>query len=132
MTFFLLSFQNHGMHNELSHVENVNPFSHIGFWKTLLSPYVQCVLSTIYLTLSHIHLIWSRQLWKHLEKNMENLWKWNYNNYWIELKKWWQKENFFVLSNFFFVAMFSKSLLLKTRQKVSTWGKGLSADSLVV
>ena len=37
------------------------------------------------LTLSHIQHIWTRRPWKHLGKEIENLYKWKYYLLWLEL-----------------------------------------------
>ena len=74
-----------------------------------------------FLTRSHIQHICSRQLWKHLEKIMENLWKWRYN-YWIELKTLWQKarfEQFLLLSQ-----CFQKSSTVEASESIYMWERG--------
>ena len=76
-----------------------------------------------HLTLSHIHQICSRWLWKNLPK----MWKISSNKGIItekKLKTLWQKEKLLVLSNFFFFHNVFKSRLLQMRQNASTGGKG--------
>ena len=51
------------------------------------------------LILSHIQHIWSRQLWNHWGKTLENLNKWGYI-YWKKLKTLWIKEELLIMINF--------------------------------
>ena len=75
------------------------------------------------LTLSHIQQICSRLLWKHTHKNMETFFKWKYN-YKIVLKKLWQMEKLFMMSNFSICQDVFRSRLLQRWQKASVCLKG--------
>ena len=75
-------------------------------------------LSSNFNTFFQIQQINSRQLWKHLVKNMKNLYKWKFNH-WKELKTLRQKVKLLIMSNFTFCQKSFKS------QKSSACGKGL-------
>ena len=75
--------------------------------------------------LSHIQQFCSRRLWKLLEKNMENLWKWKYNHYISSWKHGEKRRNCLFWSVSSIVAMSSKSHMMQRGQKASIWGKWL-------
>ena len=76
------------------------------------------------LCISHLQQICSRQLWRHISKNMENKWKRKCYS-WIKLKTLWQMEKLLLMSNFSFCFNVFKSHLLQVRQNAFVCGKGL-------
>ena len=80
------------------------------------------------LTLVHIRQICSRQLCKHLRKNMDNQCT-SKCKYWIRLKPLLQKKNLLIIEQFIFLPQCFKSYLQQMRQKCLQVGKSLTTSS---
>ena len=109
----------------LSNVENFNIFLHDYFQSHLLQIFV-CGKGV---KPFHMQKICSRWLWKHLNSNMETLYKWSYN-YCKKIENIVSKWEIAYFEQFVHLPQCFKSLLLQRRQKASICGKGLTKTIL--
>ena len=105
------------------YIENIHNYVLLDVSKVVCCRFVVSEKRLNMLTLSHIQQICSRQLWKHLLKNMENLYNCRYY-YWKNMKTLWQIEKLLILNNVSFCHDVFNSRLLQVRQNASIRGKG--------
>ena len=80
------------------------------FWNYNPNNYKCCSRNTyLTLTLSHLQQIRSRWLWKHLDKNTENFYKWKFD-YWKSLKHYGKRRNCLFRPISLVFTMFSKDV----------------------